>query len=90
MENVFIIAVATVILFAILKFLENKYLDDSDEPKPLKEMVRDIVIVFAASVASSLCYFHFQSYIRDFFNIVTETPTLTAATTQIFTDNPGF
>jgi uncharacterized membrane protein len=90
MENVFIIAVATVVLFAILKFLENKYLDNSEYQKPLKEIVRDIVIVFVASVVASFGYFHFQSYIRDFFNIVTETPTLTAATTQIFTDNPGF
>jgi hypothetical protein len=90
MENIFIIAIATVLIFAIFKFLEKKYLDDSDEPKPLKEMVRDIAIVFASSFAASFGYFHFQSYIRDFFNIVTETPTLTAASTQIFTDNPGF
>jgi hypothetical protein len=90
MENIFIIAIGTVIVFSIIKIIETKYLDKSDERKPLKEMVRDIVIVFVASGAASFGYFQLQNYIRDFFNIVTETTTLNAASTQIFTDNPGF
>lgn len=90
MEQVFIIAIATVGIYFIIKMLEIKYLDKSDERKSLKKIVREIVIVFVASISASLVYFHFQNYIRDFFNIVTETPTLNAATTQIFTDTPGF
>lgn len=90
MEQVFIIAIATVVLFSIIKMLEMKYLDKYGEKKPLKEIVREIVIVFIASVSASFVYFHFQNYICDFFNIVSETPTLNSATTQIFTDTPGF
>jgi hypothetical protein len=90
MEQVFIIAISTVVVFSIIKMIESRYLDKSDERKPLKEMVRDIVVLFIASFVSSFVYFQFQNNIRDFFNIVTETPTLNAASIQIFTDNPGF
>ena len=90
MEQVFIIAIATVIVFSIIKMIETKYLDKYGDKKPLKLIVRDILIVFASSIVSSFGYFYFQNSIRDFFNIVTETPTLNTATTQIFTDAPGF
>jgi hypothetical protein len=90
MEQVFIIAIATVLLFTVVKIVETKYLDKNGEKKPLKLIVRDVVIVFASSLVSSFAYFTFQNQIRDFFNIVTETPTLNTATTQIFTDTPGF
>jgi nitrogen fixation/metabolism regulation signal transduction histidine kinase len=90
MEQVFIIAISTVILFSIIKILETKYLDKSGEKKPLKLLVRDILIVFASAIAACFAYFMFQNQIRDFFNIVTETTTLNTATTQIFTDAPGF
>jgi hypothetical protein len=90
MEQVFIIAIATVSLFSIIKILETRYLDKNRDKKPLKLIVRDILIVFAASIISAFAYFTLQNQIRDFFNIVTETPTLNSATTQIFTDAPGF
>lgn len=90
MEQVFIIAIATVLLFSVIKIVETKYLDKSGEKKPLKLMVRDAIIVFVSVVTASFGYFTFQNQIRDFFNIVTETPTLNTATTQIFTDTPGF
>jgi nitrogen fixation/metabolism regulation signal transduction histidine kinase len=90
MEQVFIIAIATVLLFSVIKIVEAKYLDKTGEKKPLKLMVRDVIIVFASVVTATFVYFTFQNQIRDFFNIVTETPTLNTATTQIFTDAPGF
>jgi len=90
MEQVFIIAIATVVLFSLIKIVEIKYLDKNGEKKPLKLIVRDILIVFAASITATFTYFTFQNQIRDFFNIVTETSTLNTATTQIFTDEPGF
>lgn len=90
MEQVFIIAIATVLLFSVVKIVETKYLDKNGEKKPLKLIVRDVVIVFASSLTATFVYFTFQNQIRDFFNIVTETPTLNTATTQIFTDTPGF
>jgi nitrogen fixation/metabolism regulation signal transduction histidine kinase len=90
MEQVFIIAISTVILFSVIKIVEAKYLDKYGEKKPLKFIVRDVFIVFACVAAASFAYFMFQNQIRDFFNIVTETPTLNSATTQIFTYTPGF
>lgn len=90
MEQVFIIAIATILLFSAIKIVETKYLDKTGEKKPLKLIVRDVIIVFVSVVTASFGYFTFQNQIRDFFNIVTETPTLNTATTQIFTDTPGF
>ena len=90
MEQVFIIAITTVVLFSVIKIIETKYLDKNGDKKPLKLIVRDVIIVFASSMAAAFVYFTFQNSIRDFFNIVTETPTLNTATTQIFTDAPGF
>lgn len=60
------------------------------EKKPLKFFVRDAIIVFLSGVASTFSFFYLETYISDFFNIVTETTTLNTNATQIFTDSPGF
>jgi hypothetical protein len=88
MEQVFIIAIFTVIVFLLIKYAESKYLEK--ESKPLKLIVRDALVVFVASMTSAFGFFYFQVTIRDFFNVVTDTTTLNTATTQIFTDTPGF
>ena len=88
MEQVFIIAIFTVIVFLLIKYAESKYLEK--ESKPLKLIVRDALVVFVASMTSAFVFFYFQVTIRDFFNVVTDTTTLHTATTQIFTDTPGF
>jgi|1048.fasta_scaffold148440_2 hypothetical protein len=88
MEQVFIIAIFTVIVFLLIKYAESKYLEK--ESKPLKLIVRDALVVFVASMTSAFVFFYFQVTIRDFFNVVTDTTTLNTATTQIFTDTPGF
>ena len=61
-----------------------------DEVKPLKDVVRDCLLVLMCSIAGSYFYFHFQTTIRDFFNVVTETKVLNHASTQVFTDSPSF
>lgn len=88
MEQIFLISVCTVVIFLLIKYVESKYLDK--ESKPLKVLVRDALVVFVASMTSCFGFFYFQNTIRDFFNVVTETTTLNSATTQIFTDTPGF
>ena len=65
-----------------------KYLDK--EFKPLKFLVRDAVMVFVCSLAADLFVFNMDGSITDFFNVLTDTKTLNTATTQIFTDEPGF
>ena len=88
MDKVFIISTFITIIFCIVKFIEMRYLEK--EKKPLKFFVRDAIIVFLSGVASTFSFFYLETYISDFFNIVTETTTLNTNATQIFTDSPGF
>jgi hypothetical protein len=88
MEEVFIITTIITVSFCLSKFIEYKYI--SDDVKPLKDVVRDCLLVLMSSVSGSYFYFYFQTSIRDFFNVVTETKVLNNATTQVFTDNPTF
>jgi hypothetical protein len=88
MEKIFIISTIITFLFCLVKFIEMKYLDK--EFKPLKFLVRDAVMVFVCSLAAALFVFNMDGSITDFFNVLTDTKTLNTATTQIFTDEPGF
>jgi hypothetical protein len=88
MENLFLFAIFTTILFIALKILEMKYLEE--EMKPLKFIVRDAVMVFAASMAAAVLRFYIKGSFADFINVVTENKTLNLEATQIFTDAPGF
>lgn len=71
-----------------MKFLEAKYLDK--EWKPLKYFVRDAIIVLISTALGSFIFFQNNNAISELFNVVTETKTLNTASTQIFTDAPGF
>jgi len=66
-----------------MKYLEN-------ELKPLKFFVRDAIIVFSSSIVATYVCFHLDSSITDFFNVITESKNLSVASTEIFTDAPGF
>ncbi len=88
MEKVFVLAILVTVLFCISKFVESRYLNDDD--KPIKEIVRDALIVLVCSMTGAFILFNAQDYISDFFNVVTETKVLNSASTQIFTDAPGF
>jgi hypothetical protein len=89
MDPMFFVAFTITILFVLAKFAEYKYVQPDDK-KPLKETVRDIIIVLVCALGGSYGYFHFQDSIRDFFNVVTESKVLTNAATQVFTDKPNF
>ena len=91
MEQVFIISILITILFCMSKFIEIRYLsDERNKPKPIKDIVRDSILVMVCSITGVYIYYQFMFYITDFFNIVTETKVLNSATTQIFTDSPNF
>jgi hypothetical protein len=90
MDKSFLLALVITLLFGLTKFLEWRFLSEDDEDRPLKEVVRDLLIVLVCSMTGSFLFFHFQQYIMDFFNVVTETKVLNASTTQIFTDVPAF
>jgi hypothetical protein len=88
MEKIFTVAVLVTFLFCLVKFIETKYFDE--EMKPLKVMVRDALIVFMCAGAGSFVYFNLDGNLADFLNVITDTKTLSASATQIFTDEPGF
>lgn len=88
MNPVFIIAGAITILYCLGKYVEIKYF--TQDEKPMKEVVRDALMVLVASITGTYVFFNFQTYISDFFNVVTETKVLNVATTQVFTDVPAF
>jgi hypothetical protein len=88
MEQVFVVSLIITILFCVTKFIERRYM--SDEIKPLKDVVRDSIVVMVCSLTGAYIYFQYSRYISDFFDIVTETKVLNAATTQVFTDVPNF
>jgi hypothetical protein len=88
MQELFILAIIITALFCASKFVEMKYLNE--DAKPLKETVRDALVVLVSSLTGGFIYFNFSSSITDFFNVVTETKVLNTATTQVFTDKPEF
>lgn len=90
MNPVFILAMAVTAFFCLSKFAEMRFLCDEDDMIPLKQVFRDALVVFCSTLSASFLFFHFQSSIAEFFNVITETKVLNPAATQIFTDAPTF
>jgi hypothetical protein len=88
MQKVFIVATIITVLFGLAKIVEMKYIEK--EWKPLKFLVRDIIIVFACSVIGSFSLLKMDGSITDFLNIVTDNKSFNMSATQIFTDEPAF
>jgi multisubunit Na+/H+ antiporter MnhB subunit len=88
MEKMLMVALITTCLFCFVKLLQMKYLEK--EMRPLKEMVRDAIMVFVAAFAGYFLYFKMDGTLSDFFNAVTETNVIHPANTEIFTDKPDF
>lgn len=88
MEQLFIFAIFTTIVFVILKMIEMKYLEK--EMKPLKYVFRDAVIAFSSAFVAAAFTFYIKGTFSDFLNVVTENKVLQPEATQIFTDAPGF
>ena len=88
MENLFLFAIFTTILFILAKIIEMKYIDKVW--KPLRTIIRDAIIVFTSSFIASYGYFYMNGSFSDFINIVTENKILKTEATQIFTDIPSF
>jgi hypothetical protein len=88
MEKVLLMTIVICVLFGIIKFLEMKYIEKN--LKPLKEILRDLVMVFASSFVSIFIFFHYQNSIDDFVSVLTNTSHLKSETTQVFTGVPDF
>ena len=64
-----------------------KYLDR--HLKPLKEIIRDIFMVFLASFVRFILL-NYQHKLDDFLSVVTNTTIIQPETTQVFTGMPDF
>jgi len=81
-------AIAIVLCFTLLKFVEMRYIER--EFRSLKLFIRDAVYVFVASLAVLYLYFRFEKNIQEFFCFITDSKVLVPNTTQVFTDEPSF
>ena len=88
MDNLFLFAIFTTILFVLAKIAEMKFIDK--EWKPLRIIIRDAIIVFSSAFVASYGYSYMNGSFSDFLNIVTENKVLNTDSTQIFTDVPAF
>jgi len=88
MDKTFVLAVIITLLFCATKYVEQRFL--GQEVKPLKEIIRDALVVLVCSISGSFAFFHFQGTLIDFFNAVTETKALNPVATEIFIDVPAF
>jgi hypothetical protein len=80
MDNIFMFALIISIVFFIVKFIEMRYVDS--EPKPLKLLVRDTLVVYFSVVFGNFILEQVEPMLNDGAEISKITP--------VFTDNPGF
>jgi hypothetical protein len=88
LEKAFLVSLFTTILYGLFRFIEMKYINKKQIP--LKLVVRDVLIVSACVFIGSFAFFSMDSNIYGLLNVVTDNKTVTPATTQVFTDEPGF
>ena len=79
MDNIFLVAGIISVIYFIAKFLEMRHIDK--EPKPLKFLIRDSLLVYVSVVIGSFVVDQLKPVINEI-----ELPTAPLA----FTDNPPF
>ena len=87
METLFSVVIFSTILFIVIKMIEMKFIQK--EMKPVKEILRDAVIVAVSVAAASFAVITMDKPISIFFDAITEKKVLSAQA-PVFTDNPGF
>jgi hypothetical protein len=88
MEKILIISLFITVVFCVAKLVEMKFVEQ--EMQPLKYIIRDSAIVFAASLVSLITTAYMNISISDFMNVVTDSKIANMASTEVFTDDPGF
>jgi hypothetical protein len=83
MNNIFLVAGIISVIFLIFKFLEMRYIniDNDNEPKPLKFLIRDSLLVYVSVVIGSFLLDQLNPVMNEI--VVSEVP-------LAFTDNPPF
>lgn len=88
MEKALLLTVAISVIYSIVKYLEMRYLEQ--KMKPLREIVRDVLMVSVSSFVCSFVFIYYRNKIDDFVSVVTNTNVLKPENTQVFTGVPGF
>ena len=88
MEKALFLTIAISVIYSIIKYLEMRYLEE--KMKPLREIVRDVLMVSVSSFVCSFAFIYNKNKIDDFFAVVTNTNILKPENTQVFTGVPGF
>jgi len=81
MNNIFLVSGIISVIFFIFKFLEMRYININDEPKPLKFLIRDSLLVYISVIIGSFILDQLKPVMNEI--VVSEVP-------LAFTDNPSF
>ena len=81
MNNIFLVAGIISVIFFISKFLEMRYINVNDEPKPLKFLIRVSLLVYISVIIGSFILDQLKPVINEI--VISEVP-------LAFTDNPSF
>jgi hypothetical protein len=79
MDNIFLVAGVISVIFLIAKFLEMRFIDK--EPKPLKYLVRDTLLIYISVVTGKFIVDQLNPIIHE---------TTNPSNPLAFTDNPPF
>lgn len=87
-QYLFLFAVYTAIIFCVLKIAEMRFVDG--EVKPLRDLVREIIVVGGSALMASYGYSFTSKYFSEFINFITENKIVQMDSPEIFTDVPAF
>jgi hypothetical protein len=80
-NNLFIVGVATAVIYFIIKFLEMRFIE-TESQKPMKVLIRDTIVVCVSSIIGL--------YIISQFKILTKNDVSVGSAPAVFVDTPGF
>jgi hypothetical protein len=86
MDKPILLTIAITVIYFLVKMVEMKYIEK--ETKPIKLIVRDLIIVFMSALVPIFLFFSATGPVAEMIGGVDFAST--PAPTQIFTDQPGF
>jgi len=81
MENILIYSIVISVVFMLLKFIEMR-MNNDDEEKPLKVLVKDGIMVFLCSVTGL--------FLSEQILLMMKNTSILESSPEIFTGDPGF
>jgi hypothetical protein len=87
MELIVSLVLTTTIFYIVAKIIEMKFVHK--EMRPMKELMRDSVVVAVATALASLSVMTLNKPMNGFIDAITEKTAIPAAA-NVFTGDPGF